>query len=83
MPKEELEDWKRRDPIERYTRVLIESGAATPGDLAAVDRAVAAELDSDVEFAEKSPFPAGEDALKNVYAGGVAEAETAMLRRLT
>jgi pyruvate dehydrogenase E1 component alpha subunit len=83
VPKEELEDWKLRDPIERYTRVLIESGAATAGDLAAVDHAVAADLDRDLEFAEKSPFPDPEDTLKDVYAGGAAEAETAILRRLT
>jgi pyruvate dehydrogenase E1 component alpha subunit/2-oxoisovalerate dehydrogenase E1 component alpha subunit len=82
VPKEELEDWKRRDPIERYTRVLIESGAATAEELAAVDRAVAGELDRDVEFAQTSPFPAPEDALKNVYAAGDAGIETAVVRRL-
>ena len=80
VPKEELEDWKRRDPIERYTRMLVETGVATAEDLAAVDREVAAELDSDVEFAEKSPFPAPADALGNVYAD--AGAEAAILRRL-
>jgi pyruvate dehydrogenase E1 component alpha subunit/2-oxoisovalerate dehydrogenase E1 component alpha subunit len=83
VPKEELEDWKRRDPIERYTRTLIESGVATAGDLAAVDSAVAAELDNDLEFALKSPFPAPEDALSNVYAAGAVEAENSILRRLT
>jgi len=82
VPKEELEDWKRRDPIERYTQVLVASGAATGEDLAAVDRAVAAELDSDVEFAEKCPFPPPGDALKNVYAGDAAEIEAAAFRRL-
>jgi pyruvate dehydrogenase E1 component alpha subunit len=82
VPKEELEDWKRRDPIERYIRVLVESGVTTAGDLAAVDRSIAAELDRDLEFAEKSPFPAPEDTLKDVYAGGAAEAQTAILRRL-
>jgi pyruvate dehydrogenase E1 component alpha subunit/2-oxoisovalerate dehydrogenase E1 component alpha subunit len=81
VPKEELEDWKRRDPIERYTRVLIESGAATAEELAAVDRAVAGELDRDVEFAQMSPFPAPESALKNVYAAGDAGLETAVMRR--
>jgi TPP-dependent pyruvate/acetoin dehydrogenase alpha subunit len=76
-------DWKRRDPIERYTRTLIEIGVATAGDLAAVDNAVAAELDRDLEFALKSPFPAPEDTLSNVYATGAVEAESSILRRLT
>ena len=86
VPREELEDWKRRDPIERYTRLLIDSGAARPEELAAIDRAIALELDGDVEFAEKSPYPAPEEALLGVYASpsGPAPAETApsILRRL-
>ncbi len=79
VPKEELENWKRRDPIERYTRVLVESGTATAEDLAAVDRSVSQELDSDVAFAERSPFPSPEDTLKGVYAQGTAGAELAAL----
>ena len=45
--------------------------------------AVAAELDRDLEVALKSPFPAPEDALTNVYAAGAVEAESSILRRLT
>ncbi len=82
VPKEELEDWKRRDPIERYMRVLVESGVVTAEDLAAVDRSVSEELDQDVAFAERSPFPSPEDGLKGVYTQGTAEAEVAFARRL-
>ena len=82
VPKEELEDWKRRDPIERYTRVLVESGVAGTEALAALDRDVAEQLDRDVELAEKSPLPLPETALTSVYAGGPAELEAAVLRRL-
>ncbi len=82
VPKEELEDWKRRDPIERYIRVLLESGVASAEDLAGVDRSVAEELDRDVEFADTSPFPSPGTALGNVYAGVATEVETAILRRL-
>jgi TPP-dependent pyruvate/acetoin dehydrogenase alpha subunit len=82
VPKEELEDWKRRDPIERYMRVLVDMGTATAEDLAAVDRSVSEELDRDVAFAERSPLPSPEDALKGVYARGTAEAELAFARRL-
>jgi TPP-dependent pyruvate/acetoin dehydrogenase alpha subunit len=82
VPREELEDWKRRDPIERYTRRLVESGDATADDLAAVDRAVARELDRDVELALASPFPSPEKALGNVYAASPPGLEDAILRRL-
>jgi TPP-dependent pyruvate/acetoin dehydrogenase alpha subunit len=80
VPREELEDWKRRDPIERYVRVLVESRTATAEDLAAVDRSVSEELDKDVAFAERSPFPSPEEALKGVYAQETAE--MAFARRL-
>src|SRR5215831_14444281 len=43
VPKEELEEWRARDPLERYTRVLIESGDATAEQLAALDRAIGEE----------------------------------------
>ena len=80
VPREELEDWKRRDPIERYVRVLVESRTATAEDLAAVDRSVSEELDKDVAFADRSPFPSPEEALKGVYAQETAE--MAFARRL-
>ena len=83
VPRAELEDWKRRDPIERYTRWLTESGIATAEELAGVDRSVSEELDRDVEFAEKSPLPSPREALEGVYAGSAAGMETAVVRRLT
>jgi pyruvate dehydrogenase E1 component alpha subunit/2-oxoisovalerate dehydrogenase E1 component alpha subunit len=80
VPREELEDWKRRDPIERYIRALVESGEAAMEDLAAIDSAVARDLDRDVELALASPFPAPEEALSNVYAPA-AGLEPATVRR--
>jgi pyruvate dehydrogenase E1 component alpha subunit/2-oxoisovalerate dehydrogenase E1 component alpha subunit len=80
VPREELEDWKRRDPIERYVRALVESGEAAMEDLAAIDSDVARDLDRDVELALASPFPAPEEALSNVYAPA-AGLEPATVRR--
>ena len=81
VPREELEDWKRRDPIERYIRVLVESGQATIEELSAIDSSVAAELDRDAELALASPFPDPDEALSNVYAPGGGGVEPAMVRR--
>ena len=58
VPKEELEEWRAKDPIERYARALVESGAASANELAAIDQAISEEVDREVEFAEKSPLPA-------------------------
>jgi len=83
VPKEELEEWRRRDPLERYARALVESAAATADELSAVDRAVSEEVDREVEAAEKSPLPTPDDALKNVYAPRLPEDEPAEVRRRT
>ncbi len=81
VPGEELAAWRERDPLERYARVLTGSGLATAEELAAIDRTVAGDVDKEVEFAEKSPFPSPDDALKGVYATGVPEIEPAIVRR--
>jgi pyruvate dehydrogenase E1 component alpha subunit/2-oxoisovalerate dehydrogenase E1 component alpha subunit len=83
VAKEELEAWRRKDPLERYAHVLTETGVAAAEELAAIDQAVSQEVDSDVEFAEKSPFPAPEEAFKNVYATKTPEAEPVIVRRLS
>jgi pyruvate dehydrogenase E1 component alpha subunit/2-oxoisovalerate dehydrogenase E1 component alpha subunit len=83
VPKEELEEWKRRDPIERYARVLIESGDATAEELGAIDRAVIDEIDREAEAAEKSPLPDPAIAFQNVYAKASSESEPAVVRKRT
>jgi TPP-dependent pyruvate/acetoin dehydrogenase alpha subunit len=81
VPKEDLEEWRRRDPIERCIRTLLETDVATSDDLAAIDRAISEEVDREVEAAEKSPLPSPEDALKNVYSSRIPEGEPAAVRR--
>jgi pyruvate dehydrogenase E1 component alpha subunit/2-oxoisovalerate dehydrogenase E1 component alpha subunit len=81
VPKEELEAWRQKDPLERYSRVLIESGASTAAELAALDQSIGQQVDREVELAEQSPMPSPEVALENVYASGVPEVEPAVVRR--
>lgn len=81
VPKAELEEWRRRDPLDRCMRALVESAAATAADLEAIDRAVSEEVDREVEAAEKAPLPSPEAALQNVYAPRAAEGESVVLRR--
>jgi pyruvate dehydrogenase E1 component alpha subunit/2-oxoisovalerate dehydrogenase E1 component alpha subunit len=75
VPKQQLEAWIRRDPIEAFSRNLQESGAASREELAAIDREVSVEIERDADLAEKSPFPPPERALEGVYAApaGVAD----------
>lgn len=82
VPPEELEEWGRRDPIERYAERLIAAGDATASELEAIDQQISDELDRDVEYAERCPSPAPGEARHGVYASGEAETEPAFLRRL-
>ncbi|HSS45753.1 MAG TPA: thiamine pyrophosphate-dependent dehydrogenase E1 component subunit alpha, partial [Thermoanaerobaculia bacterium] len=81
VPKEELEEWKRRDPIERYARQLVASGVAEKTQLDAIDRAISEELEHDVAYAEESPSSAAENALRDVYATATLEREPVFVRR--
>jgi pyruvate dehydrogenase E1 component alpha subunit/2-oxoisovalerate dehydrogenase E1 component alpha subunit len=81
VPREELEEWTGRDPIDLYARKLRETSMASAEELSALDRAISEELDRDVAFAERCPMPRPEEALKNVYASRTAEFEPAIVRR--
>ena len=62
-----LEEWRAKDPIERYETRLLEQKLASEADLAAVTATIEKQLDADVAFAEQSPFPEAESALDDVY----------------
>lgn len=65
--KEELEQYKLRDPIEQVRKSILDNGIATEEDLAAIDKKIKAQVDDSVKFAEESPYPPAEEAFKDVY----------------
>jgi TPP-dependent pyruvate/acetoin dehydrogenase alpha subunit len=68
VPKEELEAWEARDPVDRYVRRLTEQGWATGDELAALDARVAGEIDAAVGICENEPLPEPSTALAGVLA---------------
>jgi pyruvate dehydrogenase E1 component alpha subunit/2-oxoisovalerate dehydrogenase E1 component alpha subunit len=82
VPRDELDDWARRDPIARHAERLLASGAVRAEDLEAIDCSISEELDRDVAEAERSPYPAAGSALAEVYAGETTDSDPAFLRRL-
>lgn len=59
--REEVDAWRRQDPITRLQRWLLESHLTHAEELAAIDAAIAREIDDAVAFAEAgSPEPVGE-----------------------
>jgi pyruvate dehydrogenase E1 component alpha subunit len=68
QPPEEKEEWKRRDPIERFRAFLTEHGHLSDSDEQQMNEKIAKVLDEAVAFAEQSPYPPPEDALRHVFA---------------
>lgn len=50
--REEVEDWKRRDPIERLRRWMVDNHLLSPDEATGIDAGIAAEIDDAVAFAE-------------------------------
>jgi TPP-dependent pyruvate/acetoin dehydrogenase alpha subunit len=65
--KEEVEEWKKRDPIKRLRDQLVQNKVATESELDEVENTTMRELDEAVEFAIESPEPKVEEALEDIY----------------
>jgi TPP-dependent pyruvate/acetoin dehydrogenase alpha subunit len=68
VPKEQFEEWKPKDPIERFERHLLGNGLAGEEDLKAIVARIDAQLNEEVDFALASPMPPPERAFEGVYA---------------
>lgn len=67
-PKEEVDEWLRKDPINRFRKQLLSSEVASETEIKQIETEVAAEIENAVKFAKESPYPAPEEALDDVYA---------------
>jgi pyruvate dehydrogenase E1 component alpha subunit len=68
--KEQVAEWRRRDPIPGFAARLEREGLLREGDLDAIDRAVVERVDEAVAFADGSPFPPPESLYDHVYVLG-------------
>ncbi|HXA01232.1 MAG TPA: thiamine pyrophosphate-dependent enzyme, partial [Cytophagaceae bacterium] len=66
--KEELEEYKAKDPIEQVRDTILTNKMATEKDLETIDQKIKAEVEASVKFAEESPYPDPSEAFKDVYA---------------
>src|SRR3954470_21635801 len=65
--KEEVEEWRRRDPIEAFGKRLVKEGALSDKDLEKLDEQAVATVDEAVEFADNSPFPDLDSLYDDIY----------------
>ena len=68
--KEEVEEWRKRDPIETFGKRLVDEGALAEKDLEKLDSEAMATVDAAVKFADKSPFPDLDSLYDDVYVYG-------------
>src|SRR5258708_421104 len=80
VPKEMLEAWKKRDPLDQYEKFLNENKLWDAKTKKEIDARVAREIQADVEFAENSPFPPPELAGQGGYCEGCHTVEAACNR---
>jgi pyruvate dehydrogenase E1 component alpha subunit/2-oxoisovalerate dehydrogenase E1 component alpha subunit len=69
VPKALLEEWQAKDPIVRFTKVLLERGAADEKRIAEIDRMAKSYAAEEADLAEQSPMPDPESVARGVYAG--------------
>jgi len=65
--KEEVEEWKKQDPMARLRAQLLQKKVLTESELEEIQTAVTRELDEAVKFAVESPEPKVEEALEDIY----------------
>ena len=66
-PLEEVEEWKKRDPVKAAKTKLLAGNILTEQQLREIDSQIMTRIDDAVRYAVDSPFPAPEDSMEDVY----------------
>ena len=67
VPRELLEEWRKKDPIQRMAARLRDRGVLDEAGESQVAKRIAGELETAVAWAEASPFPEAKDVKQGVY----------------
>jgi pyruvate dehydrogenase E1 component alpha subunit len=67
VPKEELNEWSRKDPIDRFDNQLRTAGILDGRIVREVESRIHDEIERDLEYALQSPMPDPEVAVEGVY----------------
>jgi pyruvate dehydrogenase E1 component alpha subunit len=65
--KEEVEEYKHRDPVEVVRRTIVEKKLANEKEIEAIESRVAQQVEESVKFAEESNFPDPSQAFTDIY----------------
>lgn len=65
--KEEVEEYKQRDPIQQVLSTILTKKYATQEEIDAINKRVNDTVNASVKFAEESPWPDDSEVLKDIY----------------
>jgi pyruvate dehydrogenase E1 component alpha subunit len=65
--KEEVEEYKSKDPIVALLNNIKSNGFASDEEIAAINKRVEEAVNESVKFAEESPWPSDDEVLKDIY----------------
>ena len=68
--KDEVEEWRRRDPIASFSKRLAEDGVFSEEDIEKLDQEAISTVDEAVQFADNSPFPELDSLYDDLYVLG-------------
>lgn len=66
--KEELQAWKKKDPIARFRKLLVSEGVITKEEVATIEEEANRTIAAALEYAQSSPEPDVDTILEGVYA---------------
>jgi pyruvate dehydrogenase E1 component alpha subunit len=69
--REEIEEWKKRDPILLFGKHLLDGKIATQEELDQIDEEAKALIQDALEYANKSPWPSSDEVATGVFASPV------------
>jgi pyruvate dehydrogenase E1 component alpha subunit len=65
--KDEVEEWRGRDPIQAFAKRLQDEGVISKEDFEEIDRKAIETVDESARFADESPFPELDSLYDDVY----------------
>jgi pyruvate dehydrogenase E1 component alpha subunit len=65
--KEEVEEYRQRDPVEMVHRTIVEKKFASEAEIDAINKEINDIVEESVRFAEESPWPNDDEVLKDIY----------------
>jgi acetoin:2,6-dichlorophenolindophenol oxidoreductase subunit alpha len=75
---EELESWRKRDPVPTFRAKLAEQGVLTAEEADQVEAQVHKDIADALEFARQSPYPEPEEAYEGMFSTPVGPAPAAV-----